>query len=755
MDEMAIAIIAGILPLLFLTQLPGWEANCILLILASLLWIKRRKTYQLFALMLISFLWAIWSGSTLLEQINTLTSGRQVIIAEVKSIYLKNSDAQNVVLQLSLVNGQWWFPPVSVSVKWDVSVLGAFCAGQRWLLTVHLKPVHSRLNQGGFDHQRWAIANRQLLTGKIVFAKNINNTCSLRQKLISYIHLQLDNRFIYQPILLALAFGERRWLDKREHLILQQTGTAHLMAISGLHVAIASLFGWLLARALQFFFPAAWIGHRFPLLSGWLVAMTYAWLAGFHPPVLRAALALTIWMSLRAFALFCSAWQVWLWTICLILISDPLTVLSDSFWLSCLAVCALIFWFQWVPLPPCFRFSWHWGILRWLHLQFGMLLLLMPLQVGLFHGWNFASLPANLWAVPIVSFCTVPLVLLALMLCVVPTVALFFWSLADFSLMVVFIPLELLKTGWITLGETSLLISYSGWITVTIWRFRWWRYYPGTLMVICLVMLVSARRVDRFFWRVDMLDVGHGLAVMIERNGRGIIFDTGDRWNTGSMASSVILPYINWRGLTIELIIASHDHRDHTGGVSELKAAFPEALIRSSFPHSGHLPCQQGNKWQWQGLNFEVLWPPGLVNNASNNDSCVIRIDDGKYSLLLTGDLEAKAELMLVKTERAKLKSTVLQIPHHGSKTSSTPPFIRAVDPELAMASVSRYNPWHLPAKSIIERYQKNRIPWRDTSYSGQLSLCFFKHHWTISGFREQLMPRWYHQWFGGKTHNE
>ncbi len=701
-----------------------------------------------------SFLWATWSGSTLLAQITRLSDGYQVVVAHVKSINMGNSDTGSVILHIAQVKDKWLFPAPMISVQWDPA-MGLFCAGQRWLLIVRLRPVHSRLNQGGFDGQRWAIANRKPLTGKIISAKPLDTDCNLRQKLVSKIQRQLSDKFVYHPILAALAFGERQLLEKHNRVILQQTGIAHLMAISGLHIAVSALFGWILARALQFFFPAKWIEPRFPLLSGWLIAMLYAWLAGGHPPVVRAVLALTIWMTLRSFALFCSAWQVWLWTISLILLGSPLAVLSDSFWLSCLAVCALIFWFQWAPLPLPFQSGWRWGWLRWIHLQCGMLLLLMPLQAGLFHGWNLASFPANLWAVPVVSLFTIPVILLALISCIVPVLALFFWHLADLSLMFVFMPLNWLAKGWITVGESSLLLSMMGWLAVVIWRFHWWRNYSGTVVVLCIVILLSTRRTEDHRWRVDMLDVGHGLAVIIERNGRGIVFDTGARWQSGSMASLVILPYLHWRKLTIDQIIISHDHSDHSGGLDDLKSTFPSATVRSSFQHTGHLSCQQGDIWQWQGLNFEVLWPPKLVKHASNNDSCVIRIDDGKYSLLLTGDLEAKSELMLVKTQHDKLAATVLQVPHHGSKSSSTPLFLRTVDPQLALASLARYNPWHLPAQKIIERYQKNRIPWRDTSLSGQLSLAFFDDHWTIIGFREQLMPRWYHQWFGIGSHNE
>jgi competence protein ComEC len=142
------------------------------------------------------------------------------------------------------------------------------------------------------------------------------------------------------------------------------------------------------------------------------------------------------------------------------------------------------------------------------------------------------------------------------------------------------------------------------------------------------------------------------------------------------------------------------------------------------------------------------------VDYAANDDSCVVRVDDGKFSLLLTGDIERRAEQALLK-QRANLPSTILQVPHHGSKTSSTPPFLRAVAPELAFASASRYNAWRLPAAKIVKRYRENHIPWRDTARSGQLSVFFYRNDWQVKGFREQLNPRWYHQRFGVEGDNE
>lgn len=169
----------------------------------------------------------------------------------------------------------------------------------------------------------------------------------------------------------------------------------------------------------------------------------------------------------------------------------------------------------------------------------------------------------------------------------------------------------------------------------------------------------------------------------------------------------------------------------------------------------GHLACVAGEHWQWQGLNFNVLWPEAKVADARNDDSCVIRIDDGSFSLLLTGDIEAGTEKALIRKWRGELHSTVLQVPHHGSNTSSSPPFLRAVSPESALASAARFNKWHLPAHKVVSRYNKARYDWHSTSDSGQLSLFIYGDYWAIKGLREKLNPRWYHRRFGVSVDNE
>ncbi|MGL9774438.1 MAG: MBL fold metallo-hydrolase [Sodalis sp. (in: enterobacteria)] len=156
--------------------------------------------------------------------------------------------------------------------------------------------------------------------------------------------------------------------------------------------------------------------------------------------------------------------------------------------------------------------------------------------------------------------------------------------------------------------------------------------------------------------------------------------------------------------------------------MDSVRRIWPAVPVSSPFRTPGHRFCLRGQRWRWQGLHFEVLRPPEPVDSAGNNDSCVLRIDDGHFRVLLTGDIEAQTERALLRLDRRAVRADVLQVPHHGSKTSSTAAFLRAVRPQVALASEGRYSLWRLPAEAVavavVKRYRRLGIRWQDTAVS-------------------------------------
>ncbi len=750
-DHIAAAIIVGILPLLFIPVLPSMVLWGCLAGTAILLAIVKYYHAKLIALILLSFLWGSYCAERLYQQIDHYSDKKLTVSGQVISSGIGSEQFPKIVFRVLEVDDRKlsFLERIDIPLYFNTStrdISNQMAAGQTWRLNVLFRVVHSQLNQGGYDKQRRAIANHQLFIGYVKKAELLDSSVDIRQKLIRRVY-SATTHLESQGILLALAFGERGLMTAEHRKLFLQTGTAHLMAISGLHISLAALVGWTTARMIQFTFPVRYIGLNFPQVISWGTAALYVWLSGANPPGLRAFMALTIWMILRWRGTNWTAWQVWLRIIAMLLLFDPMMILSDSLWLSCGAVAGLIFWFQWVPLPA-YMHKRRWIIIQWAYLQLAMMILLVPMQVIIFHGLSWTALLSNLIAVPLVSFITVPAILFGLILSGFSSLSSILWWGADQSLLFVLSLLNKLQDGWVMLTYHIIAISFLGWFVVIYWRMSLWqstRFIPWILLA---VIFFPAWNQSSILWRVDMLDIGHGLAIVIRRGDQAILYDTGNRWQGSSAALREIIPFLRWHGLTLEGIIISHDDLDHIGGVEDILIAYPNVWLRSPTTAKG-LSCLQGDSWQWQGLTFSVLWPIKSKKRAYNADSCVIRVDDGQHSILLTGDLERAQELALVRTLGSELTSDILQTPHHGSNTSSTATFLQAVRPDVALTSVARFNRWRLPSEKVKKRYDDAEIKWISTAKSGQVSAMFYKDYYEILGFREQLMPRWYHQWFG------
>ncbi len=742
--QLAWVIISGILPLHLLPEIPGVGNELLLIIAILLLLILPWRLTKMIALALLVFLWVISEARHVEQQIRLFSEGEMLTDVRIDSATPGDNKTR---VQLLRYAGQPIFPPL-YAIIYDIKTALPVCEGQRWQMTLRLRPVHARLNEGEFDRQRFMLANSTPLTGKAIALTPLNLSCGWRQQIMAQSHLQYAH-LPWQAIITALAFGERTDVSAEINQLLRETGTAHLMAISGLHIALAASCGWLLARIIQLFFPASWIGFRFPLLFNLVVGALYVWLSGCQPPAVRTLVGLCVWCVIRLMAVQCRGGQVWSLCVAGILLFEPFSVFSDSFWLSALAAGSLLIWCQHFALPAAMASRRRWVWLRLLHLQAGITLLLMPIQAWLFHGISLSSLVANLWAVPLVSFVSVPLILCGILLSPFPILSRPFWLLANSSLEVVFVPLQALPSGWVAFSHDAELLCLLCWLVALCWRFGW--LWCSPVAVISAIMALDQLRMagSAPTWRLDMLDVGHGLAVVISQNNQAILYDTGNRWPRGDVGKNVIAPWLRWHGLTLQQVVLSHGHLDHTGGLASLQQLFPQASVRSALGKEKHLPCQRGVTWQWQRLTFHALWPEEGKTAGGNNDSCVLLVTDGTHRVLLTGDLEAVAERALVAQARQSLRADIIQVPHHGSRTSSSPPFLRAVSAKVALASVARYNGWRLPAKNIIARYRHNGSDWYDTALSGQLSVRFYPDKWQVLGLREQILPRWYHQWFG------
>ncbi|WP_367396217.1 DNA internalization-related competence protein ComEC/Rec2 [Pantoea sp. Ep11b] len=736
--------IAATLPLLLMPSLPSGEVIGALLLTGLLLQHSPYPSIRLVAITLLLLAWACNDARLMVRDIERLSARPAAFTVQVSEV---RTERKQIRVRLLTEQGRMIFPPRFAWIGFDAD-LENYCPGQRWKMRLTLRPIHARLNEGDFDAQRFALANNTPLQGRILSQLAVDERCDGRWRFILK-QRERNRATSTQATLEALAFGIRDGMSPQTRQLLRETGTAHLMAISGMHIALAASTGWLMARGVQFFLPARCIGYLFPLVVSWLIAALYTWLSGAQPPAERSLLALSLWALTRFAGVQLNSWQVWTFCIALLLVTDPLTVLSDSFWLSVLAVGMLLIWYHWFPLPAAFRFQRRWLPLQLLHLQAGMMILMVPLQVAIFNGISLTALVANVVAIPIVSFLTMPLVTLAILM-PLASLSAFFWQAADYSLRALFYCLKLLPDGWWPLNGTTWF-AVMVWGGLILWRAQLFFSLPFSSGALALSMILSRQPTAEQGWRIDMLDIGHGLSLVISQGNEAVMYDTGPRWENDNAGSRIIVPWLDRRQLRLKQIILSHKHLDHTGGLAAITQRWPGAQIRSALGEKTHLPCVRGTRWQWQQLSFRVVWPLTAAGAGDNNDSCVIIVDDGRVRLMLTGDIEAKAERQLVALEKQALKVDILQVPHHGSRTSSTSLLLRKTAGHTALASLARYNAWRMPAKGVLENYRRAGFCWLDTGQSGQITLRIAQGRVQIFSLREQLMPRWYHQWFGVK----
>jgi competence protein ComEC len=218
--------------------------------------------------------------------------------------------------------------------------------------------------------------------------------------------------------------------------------------------------------------------------------------------------------------------------------------------------------------------------------------------------------------------------------------------------------------------------------------------------------------------RVTVLDVGHGLAVVVQTHGHALLYDTGPAYGPGADAGNrVVVPFLRAAGVSrLDGMIVTHDDVDHSGGALSVLQALPVDWMMTSLPDmdpllfsaDAALRCRGGVKWEWDGVRFEMLHPndDGDARRVKDNDrSCVLRVATAAGSVLLPADIESRSESELVLHQAPALAADVLVVPHHGSRTSSTAPFVAAVGARSAVFTVGYRNRLGHPHAEIVDRY--------------------------------------------------
>ncbi len=619
--------------------------------------------------------------------------------------------------------------------------------GERWQWTVRLKRPHGLSNPDGFDEEAWLLTEGVRATGYVrpgpvvridAFVFSLRDaTGRARLWLRERIERSLPEAR-HAGVIVALVIGDQRGISEREREFFNLTGIGHLVSISGLHITmLAALAAACVRRAWRHgswrgtAFSLSWPAQKAGALAGLLVACGYVALAGFGVPAMRTLLMLAVVCIARLGARLLPPSRVLATALLVVLVVDPWASLWPGFWLSFGAIACILFASAGRTVEMLAPDAQRGGaklksaLASATRTQLVVTIALVPLSAGLFGQLSLVGPLANSLAIPVVSFLVTPLALLGAALPQPLCGGLLAAAHAAFAGMVQVLQAMVDAMGASPMWQMPqpetlpLAIAMAGslWLLAPRgWPWRW-------VGVLCWLPLLAATpsAPERGFW-LTALDIGQGNAVLVETAHHRLLYDTGPAWPSGSDAGSrVILPYLRSRGIErLDALMVSHADLDHAGGAASVLAALPVGWFASSLQASHpllrmqatHVRCVAGQRWQWDGVWFEVLHPLAAddAEPRTNARSCTLRISSGGQVALLAGDIEKQQELALLAREGDKLKANVLLAPHHGSGTSSTSAFLDKVAPDWALFQVGYRNRYRHPKADVVERYRQRRV---------------------------------------------
>jgi competence protein ComEC len=716
----ALAILLGAL-LAFYGNQPQdsfWSAYIPLLLLLF----RFCPDYRFICLLATGLLWcnlAIYSN--LSHRLPDDFDNRDLLLsATIADIPRVDDDRISLLLEDLQIDSYPTAPPRRVNLSW-YQAEQVPAAGERWQFLLRLRQPRGRLNPAGFDYEAWQFVRAVDAIGYVRDAKQSRRRAAAPSLSIVAMRSRLAHdidrdcaQCRHGGLIKALALGFRGDIDMYSRRLLQSTGTAHLLAISGLHIGMVALLfyalglhGWRLC------------GHRVGInrrdmasLCALFAAIGYAALAGFSLPTLRALIMLAVVLIGQQLQHKINLLQSLSLASIVVLVFDPMALGSASFWLSFGAI--LIIAFVQFRLPRKMS-SWR----QLLVLQTCFTLLFAPLGVLIFGQISVASLPANLIAIPALSLLILPAVLAGCLLSLLwPTGAALLFALVDRLLDYLLTYLELLLTA----GLRSIVVdAYPPLLVLLVLAVIVFLLLPRlpwlSAVVLATTVVVACwqpARLEHGDYELLVLDVGMGSSVLLRTRYHSLVYDFGPgRRNRFSAAERALLPVMRQLGISdADLLVVSHVDQDHSGGLysfigtyrwSQLLSGTPQELrARFDLPHRVR-SCHGYPDWHWDGVTFRFLVATS-VDRSTNNRSCILQVI-GHHRLLLPGDIEAAQENRLVAAYENELAADILLAPHHGSNTSSSRLFIDRVGPGRVVFTLGRNNRWGFPVEAVTARY--------------------------------------------------
>ena len=733
-----IALALGLLALRFLPVLPPvwfW----LLLPVAALMMLPFR-TYPL-AFFLFGFSWACANAQWALDDRLPGNLDGETRWVEGRVVGLPQNGEAVVRFQLADARSRRETVPPLLRLAWYGGP--PVNSGEQWRLAVKLKRPAGLLNPHAFDYDAWLLAQRIGATGTVKDGVRLQEARwawrdGIRQR------LQAVDAQGRTGALTALVLGDGAGLSREDWQVLQDTGTVHLLVISGQHIGLLAGLVYLLIAGLARY--GLWPG-RLPWLPwacglAFAAALGYGLLAGFDVPVRRACVMIGLVLLWRLRFRHLGAWWPLLLALNAVLLLDPLASLQQGFWLSFAAVAVLIFIFG-GRLGP-WRWWQSWTRAQWLiAIGLGPILLVLGLPISL------SGPLVNLLAVPWISLVVLPPALLGTLLLPIPFVGEGLLWVAGGLIDLLFRGLALMAgrfPAWMPAAVPLWIGGLGALGALLLLMPRGVPLRPLGWPLLLLLVFPPRQLLPEGTAEIWQLDVGQGLAILVRTRHHTLLYDAGPRFGDNDLGERVVLPTLRKLGVSgLDLMLISHAHADHAGGAQAVAKGLPVRRVLSGEPLE--LPaelqaeaCESGRQWTWDGVQF-ALWQWAAARE-SNPKSCVLQIEANGERLLLTGDIDTAAERALLDSPLA-VTTDWLQSPHHGSRSSSSPALLAALQPAAALISRGQGNAFGHPHPTVMARYRQRGMAIHDSAEQGaiRLQLGQFKPAWTMRQERRFWRP--------------
>ncbi len=602
---------------------------------------------------------------------------------------------------------------------------------------IKLKPYRSVKNFHSFDQQRHALTERIFYKGRTVGEIKLHSYqphTGLRNSYQEYINTITQDTHLHW-LYYALLTGDRGKIAFDDKKQLQQLGLSHLLAISGLHIGLIYAFGfyfvkWMI-RATHLKLNQSLQLNNIYIAFGFSCAFVYVYLSDFIVSASRALIMLACYLLIYSLGRNPLRWRSVLYALGIVLLIDPFALLNPGLYFSFTAVTII---FLLINKSLEIKLGFMKRFVQLLQVQLALFLGLLPLSLYYFSGTSVVGLAVNLIAIPVVGMFVLPILIFYSLISSIFDIS---WLLyfVDSLLFICYQQLVSIPTHWrwMTVSHFDLGLLIISYVSLLIFLFSPYKRFS---VIPILIYAIECQLTPKVKSQLDVFDVGHGLMVMISANKKAIVYDLGPQYFARyDFINKVLIKNIKARELSVLATVISHRDNDHAGGLTSWRQAGYGDTLNRFHPNGIAMPCESLNlvlaEMQINSFNAQ------RQGNNRNDNSCLLKVSLGKYSILLSGDISSLAERALIENGE-DLRASILLSPHHGSNTSSSNEFIGAVNPDIVIHSAAYQGQWHFPHPEVVKRYNEHHIAQFSTAEHGHIRIKFYNDTYRLEFARGQ-----------------